>query len=343
MPAKKPPEKGAPFVAAVVEDPQAPPDALLVAGFVGSSSEEAHCRLYLDARLSDYVEIPEAAILHSQDLPKDSFPLGGTYLWITRDAEVIHGKADGERYKGGFLEGRLAQVFPTLPIVCSCLPQDASDDADGAQDPNSKGESNVTYTVPPFCPPAGSADIPTLPVTKCTTVPIVCCDVAGAQVGTAGAIPTVFPPTCLLPLCPLPTLWPPTCLPPICPAGGAGAQVQGQGQIPTLPVTQCTTVPIVCCGVAGTQAGTAATVFPPTCLPPVCGAGGAQGQIPTLPVTQCTTVPIVCCGVAGAQAGAAQTILPPTCAPQVCGAGGAQGQIPTIPVTKCTTVPIVCC
>ncbi|MCB1035935.1 MAG: hypothetical protein KDD47_19090 [Acidobacteria bacterium] len=176
MAEKKPPTQGAPFVAEVVKDPQAPPDALLLAGFLGTSSEEAHCRLYLDAQLSDYVEIPEEAVLYSQSLPKDSSPLGGTYLWIARDAEVVHGKAGGQRYKGGFLEGRLAQVFPTLPIVCSCLPRGASKDAAGEQDSTPKGDSNVTYTIPPFCPPAGAtADFPTLPVTKCTTIPIVCC------------------------------------------------------------------------------------------------------------------------------------------------------------------------
>ncbi len=389
MAEKKSPNKGAPFVAAVVKDPQAPPDALLVAGFVGPSSEEAHCRLYLDAQLSDYVEIPEDAILFTQDLPKDSSPLGGTYLWIARDAEVIHGKADGKRYAGSFLEGRLAQVFPTLPIVCTCLPQDASTDADGVQDPNPKGDSSMTYTIPPFCPPAaGSADIPTLPVTKCTTIPIVCCDVAGAA-GTHAASaahanwPTVIPPTCLPPVCgaaaapaQIPTLPVTKCItiPIVCcfiPEGGGvsaqaptefptaiaptcnpfvcGASAAAPAHIPTLPVTKCATIPIVCCDVAGavgSHAGSAATFFPPTCLPPVCGAVGAQAQIPTLPVTKCMTIPIVCCDVAGAagsHAGSAATFFPPTCLPPVCGAAGASAQIPTLPVTKCTTIPIVCC
>ena len=81
------------FVGRIVKDPNEPPNATLLSGYLGSSSEEAHVRLYLDEGLSRYVEIPEKAILHTQELPPEQSPLGGSLVWIDRKAEVIHGKA----------------------------------------------------------------------------------------------------------------------------------------------------------------------------------------------------------------------------------------------------------
>jgi hypothetical protein len=99
------------LIAKLVKDPKAPPDALLLTGFLGASSEDDHTRLYLTATLDDYVEIPTDAILHTQEIPKDQSPLGGTLLWIKKDAELIHGKVGPNRTKARFLEGRIQQEF----------------------------------------------------------------------------------------------------------------------------------------------------------------------------------------------------------------------------------------
>src|SRR5947208_10258363 len=107
------PDQG--LAAHVVRDPRDPPDLQLLVGFPGASSEEGHTRLYLEPLLSDYVEIPDDAILHVQNLPPETSPLGGAYLWVRRDAQVIHGKAGGERSKAGFLEGRIAQAYGVVP------------------------------------------------------------------------------------------------------------------------------------------------------------------------------------------------------------------------------------
>src|SRR6476659_3017326 len=85
-----PPEGGreAPFVANIVNDPNHTPDALLLTGFVVRSSEEGDTSLYLNPELSDYVDIPEAAILYLQSLGEEESPLGASYVWIQRDAEL---------------------------------------------------------------------------------------------------------------------------------------------------------------------------------------------------------------------------------------------------------------
>lgn len=99
------------FVGRIVQDPNAPPSVTLLSGYLGSSSEEGHVRLYLDEELCRYVEIPEKAIRHTQELPPEQSPLGGSLVWIDRDAEVLHGAAGSERRKATFLEGQIAQDY----------------------------------------------------------------------------------------------------------------------------------------------------------------------------------------------------------------------------------------
>ncbi|MBV9928774.1 MAG: hypothetical protein JOZ96_27410 [Acidobacteria bacterium] len=99
------------FVGRIVQDPNDPPGVTLLSGYLGSSSEEGHVRLYLDEELSRYVEIPERAIRHAQELPPEQSPLGGSLVWIDRDAEVVHGAAGSERRRATFLEGQIAQDF----------------------------------------------------------------------------------------------------------------------------------------------------------------------------------------------------------------------------------------
>lgn len=86
---------GTDFVAQVVDDPTAPPQVLLLSGFPGESSVEGHARLYLDPELARWLEIPNDAILHSQEVPPHLSPFGGSYLWVDRHAELIQGGAAG--------------------------------------------------------------------------------------------------------------------------------------------------------------------------------------------------------------------------------------------------------
>src|SRR5215211_2018794 len=99
------------FVGRIVQNPKEPPGVTLLSGYLGSSSEEGHVRLYLDEELCRYVEIPEKAIRHTQELPPEQSPLGGSIVWIDREAEVLHGAAGSERRKATFLEGQIAQDY----------------------------------------------------------------------------------------------------------------------------------------------------------------------------------------------------------------------------------------
>src|SRR2546426_490216 len=98
-------ESRATFVSKLVSDPKQPPDTLLLTGFLGASSDEGHTRLYFDAQLADYVEIPNEAILYQQELSHDQSQLGGSYVWVKRDATLIHGPIGPNRLKASFLDG----------------------------------------------------------------------------------------------------------------------------------------------------------------------------------------------------------------------------------------------
>ena len=55
-------------------------------GFPGESAEPGHRRLYLDVFLAAYVDIPDEALLHAQEIPRGHPLLGGRYVWMRRSA-----------------------------------------------------------------------------------------------------------------------------------------------------------------------------------------------------------------------------------------------------------------
>jgi hypothetical protein len=173
--AEKPENKAGPkqddLIAKLVKDPKAPPDALLLSGFVGASSEEGHTRLYFT--LEDYVEIPNDAILLAQEIPKEHSPLGGTLLWIKSDAELIHGKVGPNRLKAKFLEGRIQQEFVRAQAAGAAggpLPPRTLPDGPGC--PTQFGPQCPTLA-PGFCPSHVPIGCPTNPA-ACTHIGVQC-------------------------------------------------------------------------------------------------------------------------------------------------------------------------
>ena len=87
MPAEKGPQvKIDQFTARAVPDPKNP-DAQLVSGFIGASSEADKTRIYFDPSLSSFVDVATSDILHTQPIPEDQSPLGGSYIWQMRPLE----------------------------------------------------------------------------------------------------------------------------------------------------------------------------------------------------------------------------------------------------------------
>jgi len=199
------------FVDQVVKDPNNPPNALLLQGYLGASSEENHVRLYLDPQLSDYVEIPEDAVLHTVDTSAEQSPLGGSYVWINADAQLTHGKAGGDRPKAKFLEGRIQQQFqggaaaqpggqalvsaqPCSGIQTQCCPPTAQHPCSGIHTAcclitQPVGHCSGVFTqccpgpltAPPHCSGIHTACCPLTAPPHCSGIHTQCCPVTAQQ------------------------------------------------------------------------------------------------------------------------------------------------------------------
>jgi len=99
------------FTAHLVKDPANPPDVFLLCGYPGDSSLENYTRLYLNAELSDYFEVPDEAILHQQAAPAQLDPLGARYFWIQRGAELIRKGAQKVDAKSRFFCGDVQRNY----------------------------------------------------------------------------------------------------------------------------------------------------------------------------------------------------------------------------------------
>ncbi len=114
---------------------------MLLTGYLGASSEEAHERLYLSPDLTNYVEIPQAAILHRAPLPAEQDAHGGVTLWVKKDAALQYKMAPAAQALANYFAGAIqagaqgaapaAQPMPatfggpvcgvTLPNVCQVV------------------------------------------------------------------------------------------------------------------------------------------------------------------------------------------------------------------------------
>jgi hypothetical protein len=102
-----------PLVAALQPDPKKPPTRTVkLFGFPGKAADAATTRLWLDADLVNYVDIPTSAVHYSTTLPDD----GGSILWVALDAQLAYGSMGGSGASADFLSGSIAsQQFGGLP------------------------------------------------------------------------------------------------------------------------------------------------------------------------------------------------------------------------------------
>lgn len=127
--------KNGSFVDQLVADPDNIPDMILLNGFGGRSSLEGHTRLYLNAVLSEYYEIPTDAILYTQEAPSPTgSPLTTHFVWVKSDAELIRKGKNAPDRKVQFLTGDIqrtqaaqvpqaaAQAGPTGVMNCTQSP-----------------------------------------------------------------------------------------------------------------------------------------------------------------------------------------------------------------------------
>jgi hypothetical protein len=101
--------KNADFIGRVVGDAKNPPETRMLTGWFGDSGEDGYRRLYTDAELSSYVDIPDDDILYTEPI-RDAQPAGAVLVWIKRDAAVKQGGSAFSR-AARFLQGQVQQDF----------------------------------------------------------------------------------------------------------------------------------------------------------------------------------------------------------------------------------------
>ena len=98
---------GADFIRQIVSDPKNVPDVMMLTGYLGDLSEEGHERLYLSRDLTNYVEIPKAAILHQAPLPKEQDAYGGVTVWVKKDAALQYKMAPAAQALANYFAGAI--------------------------------------------------------------------------------------------------------------------------------------------------------------------------------------------------------------------------------------------
>jgi hypothetical protein len=175
------------FTSKVVADPAKPQDTLLINGFLGASSEAGHTRIYTDPTLDNFVDVSNADIVHTEPVAKEQSPLGGHYIWVKKNAEIVSGMTGAEKTKAKFLEGPIAAQAAGVGGAAAALP----------------------VTVPVF------VCHPTLVVQLCPThLPLHC--PSHAPFFCPSPIPILCGHTHVPALCP-PTPFPHLCPTPVCP------------------------------------------------------------------------------------------------------------------------------
>jgi hypothetical protein len=109
--------RNADFIGRVVSDPKNPPETRMLTGWLGDAADEGYRRLYTDAELSAYIDIPNDAILHGEPI-RDAQPAGSVFVWIKRDAAVKPGGSAASR-AARFLEGQVQQDFASGGVAAA--------------------------------------------------------------------------------------------------------------------------------------------------------------------------------------------------------------------------------
>jgi hypothetical protein len=95
-----------PLVEALASDPSRPPrQSTRLFGYPGPAADPKSTRLWLDAGLTSYVDVPDEAILHHHTLDNDA----GTILWVDPEATLTRSAPHEQEVQAEFLGGAIAQ------------------------------------------------------------------------------------------------------------------------------------------------------------------------------------------------------------------------------------------
>jgi len=96
-----------PLLERLLPDASQTPDVRVLVGLLGKSTRDGHWRLYLTLTLNEYVEFAEDDVVHSHTFERDESQLGGTAIWLKREANTHHTKSVSREAQADFLHGAI--------------------------------------------------------------------------------------------------------------------------------------------------------------------------------------------------------------------------------------------
>jgi len=82
-----------------------PAEGFVYVGFVGRSQRPGYSRLYLNPEWNDYLEFQPGDVVFVRALDPADYPLGGAFVCLRRDANVLRTRTTSREAQADFLTG----------------------------------------------------------------------------------------------------------------------------------------------------------------------------------------------------------------------------------------------
>ena len=84
-------------------------DLVIFIGYLGGAGRDGFCRLYLNATMTEYLEISINDVKHCEKVRNEANPWGYSILWVDVDARVQHTRKESIDQVASFLSGAVAR------------------------------------------------------------------------------------------------------------------------------------------------------------------------------------------------------------------------------------------
>jgi hypothetical protein len=78
------------FATAIAKSNRTMPKLRILQGYIGETEQSDHIRLFLDAELSRFVDVPVSGIAHFKDFRDAKNTLAPVVFWVRQDAKILH-------------------------------------------------------------------------------------------------------------------------------------------------------------------------------------------------------------------------------------------------------------
>jgi hypothetical protein len=158
----------------ITPDPTKQQASIQVTGWLGHGGAEGTWNLYLTPKLDDYIQFSEQDVVHSQSLPTDYSPLGGTIVWLRAGTSIQHVQVGTLQAQADFLAGGITSTY--LAGALSSLPTAGSRRAAAAG-----GTMGVNCSYNPHIPACAA------PTQNCYNTKVYPCTIEPVDCGTLNA------------------------------------------------------------------------------------------------------------------------------------------------------------